>query len=363
MGTVVGMGGNGDAGPGGEIRVGLLGYGLAGSAFHAPLIDATPGMRLTAIVTANAERASSAHARYPGVRIVPSADEVLVPGVVDLVVVATPNDSHVPLATRALEAGLDVVVDKPIAPTAAQARELQELADARGRMITVYQNRRWDSDFLTLQALMDAGRLGEVRRFESRFESWSPVAKGGWRESGDPALAGGLLNDLGAHLIDQAVCLFGPVASVYAEIDVRRAGVAADDDVFVALHHTGGVRSHLWMSKVASQLGPRMRVLGSDAAFLAQGLDPQEDALRSGRSPASPDWGRYPDGRGGHLFQGEHVEGVDLVPGNYPAFYVGVEQAIRTRSAPPVPVADAAYVLDLIAAARHSASKQAVVSP
>ena len=285
------------------------------------------------------------------------------PGVVDLVVVATPNDSHVPLATRALEAGLDVVVDKPIAPTAAQARELQELADARGRMITVYQNRRWDTDFLTLRALIDAGRLGEVRRFESRFESWSPQAKGGWRESGDPALAGGLLNDLGAHLIDQAVCLFGPVASVYAEIDVRRAGVAADDDVFVALHHTGGVRSHLWMSKVASQLGPRMRVLGSDAAFLAAGLDPQEEALRSGRSPASPDWGRHPDGRVGHLFQGEHVEGVDLVPGNYPAFYVGVEQAIRTRSAPPVPVADAAYVLDLIAAARHSASKQAVVSP
>ena len=275
---------------------------------------------------------------------------------------ATPNDSHVPLATRALEAGLDVVVDKPVAPTAAQARDLQVLADARGRIIAVYQNRRWDTDFLTLRALIDAGRLGEVRRFESRFESWSPQAKGGWRESGDPALAGGLLNDLGAHLIDQAVCLFGPVAGVYAEVDVRRAGVAADDDVFVALHHTSGVRSHLWMSKVASQLGPRMRVLGSEAAFLADGLDPQEEALRSGGDPRSAVWGRHPDGRSARLSRGDQVETVELVPGNYPAFYTAVEHAVRTRSAPPVAVTEAAYVLDVIAAARQSADVGAVIS-
>ncbi len=261
------------------IRVGLLGYGLAGAAFHAPLIATTHGLRLATIVTANPERAAAARARYPGVEVVASADEVLAPGAVDLVVVATPNDTHVPLATRALEAGCDVVVDKPVAPTAAAARALQALADEAGRIVTVYQNRRWDTDYLTLRSVLASSGLGEVRRFESRFEGWSPTAKGGWRESGDPALAGGLLYDLGAHLIDQAVQLFGPVAAVYAEADVRRAGVGAVDDVFVALRHAQGTRSHLWMSKVAGHQGPRLRVLGSEAAFVAYGLDPQETAL------------------------------------------------------------------------------------
>lgn len=347
---------------GGEIRVVLLGYGLAGAAFHAPLIAATPGMMLSGIVTANPDRAAAARSRYPGARVIPTVDEVFVPGAADLVVVATPNATHVPLATRALHAGLDVVVDKPIAPTADEARRLQDLADSLRRMITVYQNRRWDTDFLTLQSLLDAGSLGTVRRFESRFETWSPHAKGGWRESGDPEQAGGLLYDLGAHLLDQAVCLFGPVGDVYAEVDVRRAGVAADDDVFIALRHTGGVRSHLWLSKVAAQLGPRMRVLGSRGAFVAHRLDPQEAALRAGRTPGGPRWGLHPEVDAFQLSHGEAVEPVEPVPGDYGAFYRGVEHAVRTGTGPPVPVAQAAYVLDVIAAARDSARTHTVVA-
>lgn len=347
-----------------EIRVGVLGYGLAGSAFHAPLVATTPGLALTAVVTANPERAAAARDRYPGVRIWSSAEDLLASGDVDLVVVATPNDSHVPLARRALEAGCDVVVDKPVAPTSAEALALQEVADARGRVLTVYQNRRWDNDVLTLRAVLEQGRLGEVRRFESRFEGWSPQAKGGWRESGDPALAGGLLYDLGAHLIDQAVQLFGPVAAVYAEADVRRPGVGAVDDVFVALRHsgTGSVRSHLWMSKVAAHQGPRLRVLGSEAAFVAYGLDPQESALRAGGTPAGDSgWGLHPDGRTASVWRGSQEEPVPFVAGAYGAFYVGVERAVRERVAPPVAVAEAAYVLDVIAAAHRSATQGSVV--
>lgn len=345
----------------GDVRVGLLGYGLAGAAFHAPLLATTPGLALTAIVTGNPERAEAARTRYPGVRVAASAEEVLTRDVADLVVVATPNATHVPLASQALEAGLDVVVDKPVAPTAAQARALGTLAAERGRLLTVYQNRRWDTDLLTLRGVLAAGTIGEVRRFESRFEGWSPTAKGGWRESADPAQAGGLLYDLGAHLVDQAVQLFGPVARVYAEADVRRAGVGAVDDVFVALHHAAGVRSHLWMSKVAGQLGPRFRVLGADGAFVAHGLDPQEAALRAGDVPGSSGWGLPPDGRHAAIVRGEASTDVPLVPGDYGAFYRAVAAAVRTGTTPPVAVEEAAYVLDVLEAAAVSARDGDVV--
>lgn len=343
-----------------EIRVGVLGYGLAGSAFHAPFIATTPGLRLSAIVTGNPERAAAAAERYPDAGVVGSAEDILDPTMVDLVVVATPNDSHVPLAARALESGLDVVVDKPLAPTAAQARRLGALAEDRGRLLTVYQNRRWDGDFRTARALIDDGTLGVVRRFESRFEGWSPKAKGGWRESGDPALAGGLLYDLGAHLVDQAVTLFGPVATVYAELDIRREGVTAEDDAFVALHHESGVRSHLWMSKVASHLGPRLRVLGSKAAFVTHGLDGQEAMLRAGRAPDGADWAVDAEGPHAELTRGTESEPVTLEPGDYGSFYAEVERALRTGSAPPVTATEAAYVLDVLAAARRSARIRSV---
>lgn len=342
-----------------DIRVGLLGYGLAGAVFHAPFIATTPGLALTSVVTSSSERADAVRARYPGTRVDSTVDALLDAGDIDLVVVATPNDSHVPLARRALSADLDVVVDKPVAPTAEQARELQALANEVGRIVTVFQNRRWDTDYLTLRSLLDAGSLGDVRRFESRFESWSPSAKGGWRESGDPGLVGGLLFDLGAHLIDQAVQLFGPVATVYAEADVRRPGVGAVDDVFVALHHAEGVRSHLWMSKVAAQLGPRMRVLGSEAAFVVEGLDPQEPALKAGRAPGADGWG-LPE-REMHLVRGDVVTPVTPVAGAYHAYYALVEESVRARSTPPVAVAEAAYVLDVIAAAQASLTGQEVV--
>ena len=342
------------------IRLGLLGFGLAGAAFHAPLIAATPGMELAAIVTSNAERAQQARDRYPGVQIVPSAERLWEQAdALDLIVLATPNRTHVPLTLAAFDAGLAVVVDKPFAPSADEGRRLIDEAERRGLLLTVFHNRRWDGDFLTLQRLLREDALGDVLRFESRFEMWRPVPKPGWRQQADPEEAGGLLFDLGAHLIDQALVLFGPVETVYAEIDTRRGAV--DDDVFVALTHASGVRSHLWMSALAADLGPRMRVLGRRAAYTKYGLDVQEGRMRAGTSPDQLGFGAEPEEQWGYV-RSDEVSSITTEPGDYLAFYAGVRDALRTGSPPPVDPEDAVRGLDIIEAARRSSASQRVVT-
>ncbi|WP_069172930.1 Gfo/Idh/MocA family oxidoreductase [Streptomyces griseus] len=344
------------------LRVGLVGYGLAGSVFHAPLISATEGLVLDTVVTSDEERQAQARAEFPGVRLAGSSGELLArAGELDLVVVASPNRTHVPIARAALEAGLPVVVDKPLAGTAAEARELAALAGERGLLLSVFQNRRWDNDFLTLAGLIEDGELGAVQRFESRFERWRPQLKGGWRESGDPLDIGGLLYDLGSHIVDQALTLFGPAVRVYAESDVRRPGAAADDDTFLAITHAGGVRSHLYASATTAQLGPRFRVLGSKAGYVKYGLDPQEAALREGARPvAGRPWGEEPEELWGRLGAGESPltgggEPVRTVPGDYPAYYAAVAAALRGTGANPVTALQAATTLDVLEAARRSA--------
>lgn len=338
------------------IRVALIGYGLGGRYFHAPLISVTPGLELSAVVTSDAERGRAALDEYPGVRIVQSADALLAHGDdVDLVVISTPNRTHVPLALAAIAAGKAVVVDKPMAPTAADARRLIEEATRRGVLLTVYQNRRWDGDFLTVRRLIADGALGDVHRFESRFERWRPAPKGGWRERVDPAEAGGLLYDIGSHLIDQALLLFGGVTGVHAELDRRRAGAAVDDDVFVALTHASGVRSHLWASVVSGQSAARFRVLGSKATYTKHGLDVQEDALRSGGRPGGAEWGAEPRERWGRLGAGDDYMTVPTERGAYQEFYAGVVRAMRSGGPPPVDPRDAVASLEIIERARQVA--------
>ncbi|MFJ9829464.1 Gfo/Idh/MocA family oxidoreductase [Streptomyces sp. NPDC101160] len=344
------------------LRVGLVGYGLAGSVFHAPLIAASPDLVLDTVTTGNPERAARARAEHPGVRVAASAEELLArPDELDLVVVASPNKTHVPVATAALRAGLPVVVDKPLAATAAEARALAALADERGLLLSVFQNRRWDNDFRTLQALLADGALGEVQRFESRFERWRPQPKGGWRESGAPEEIGGLLYDLGSHVVDQALVLFGPAVRVYAESDVRRPGAEADDDTFIAITHFGGVHSHLWVSATTAQLGPRFRVLGRKAGYVKYGLDPQEAALREGLRPEpGAAWGIESEELWGRLGAGESpLTGggtpVETRPGAYPAFYAAVAAALRGTGPNPVTAYEAAAALDVLEAARKSA--------
>ncbi|MEU6606915.1 Gfo/Idh/MocA family oxidoreductase [Streptomyces shenzhenensis] len=343
-----------------SLRVGLIGYGLAGSVFHAPLIAATEGLTLDTVVTANPERQEQARTEFPDVRLAARPDELFGrAGELDLIVIASPNKTHVPLAIAALEAGLPVVVDKPLAGTAAEARELAALAERRGLLLSVFQNRRWDNDFLTLRKLLTEGALGDVWRFESRFERWRPQLKGGWRESGDPTEIGGLLYDLGSHVVDQALVLFGPATRVYAESDIRRPGAETDDDTFIAITHAGGVRSHLYASATAAQLGPRFRVLGSRAGYVKHGLDPQEAALREGRRPGSG-WGAEPESLWGRLGSGESpLTGggtpVPTLPGDYPAYYAAVADAVTGAGPNPVTASAAADTLDVLEAARRSA--------
>jgi len=344
-------------------RVALIGFGAAGSFFHAPFIASTPGLLLTTIVTRDPARAAQARAEYPGVVIRERpADVWAASAEVDLVVVAAPNSAHVSLATEAVQAGLPVVVDKPIAVTSAEARRLVALARERNVMLTVFQNRRYDGDFQTLRRLIADGTLGEPVRFESRFERWRLVPKPGWRESGAPEEGGGLLMDLGSHLIDQALQLFGPVASLYCELDRRRPGVSVDDDAFVALTHASGVRSHLWMSVLASQLGPRFRLLGRKASYVKFGLDMQEDALRAGLRPEGATWGQEPAERWGVVGAGDDVRPVETVQGHYGRFYAGVADALRGAGAMPVDPEDSCRVLEIIEAARRSAQERTVIS-
>ncbi|WP_309113565.1 Gfo/Idh/MocA family oxidoreductase [Saccharothrix sp.] len=335
------------------LRTGLLGYGIAGRVFHAPLIAATPGLDLAAVVTTDQTRRTDVLTRYPATAVVPTVEELFALEL-DLIVVATPNRTHVPLALAAIEAGLPVVVDKPLAGSVADARRVLKAAEYRDVPLTVFQNRRWDSDFLTLRSVLPS--LGEVTRFESRFERWVPEVWDNWREFGAPDEAGGLLYDLGAHLVDQALQLFGPVRSVYCELDRRRPGVEVDDDVFVALTHASGVRSHLWASAVAAQPGPRLRALGSRGTFVSEGLDGQEDALAAGRP--------FDDlSTSATLTLGTSTASVPGVPGAYLEFYRLLVAALTEGGPLPVDPESAVAALEVIEAAFTSARTGQVVTP
>jgi scyllo-inositol 2-dehydrogenase (NADP+) len=342
------------------VKVALVGYGLAGRVFHAPLVSGTQGLELSIVVTGNPGRQDQVRADHPEAEVLGSAEDLFArPDSFDLLVVAATNDVHAPLGMAAIDLGKAVVVDKPLAMTAADARELVVAANAAHVPLTVFHNRRWDSDQLTLRRLIADGSLGDVLRYESRFERWRPQPRpDSWRETLPAAQGGGLLLDLGSHLIDQALFLFGPAERVYAEVDARRG--VSDDDVFVAIEHSGGVRSHLWAGALSAAPGPRLRVLGSAGAYVVDGLDGQEDALRAvGELPE----GGLPVPRGseGRLVRGDEAEPVHSEPGRWDLFYPAVAATVRGEGAVPVDPDDAVHALELIEAARQSATYHRVV--
>ena len=349
-----------------ERAVGIIGYGLAGRVFHAPLIAATPGLRVAAIVTSNAERRQQARSDHPDAALLDSPQDLWARAAeLDAVAVATANDSHAPLANQAIDHGLAVVVDKPLALSSHEAGELIAHARERGVLLTVFQNRRWDSDQLTLSKLSGDGSLGTILRYESRFERWRPEAHPEvWREARTPDEGGGLLLDLGSHLVDQALQHFGAVQTVYAEIANRR-GTPADDDTFLALTHRSGTISHLHASALAAAPGPRLRVLGTEAALIVRELDSQEDRLRAGQRPdTTDDWGTEPEHTRPRLIAGEHS--VPLTPerGAWQTFYARFEQALTTGHAADLPVDpdDALQVLRVLEAARMSAAERRLIT-
>jgi scyllo-inositol 2-dehydrogenase (NADP+) len=335
---------------GAPIRTAVVGFGISGRVFHAPLIEANSSFSLDVIVTADPERAAAAAARYPKSRIVPTPEAMFaLVADLDLVVLGTPPVTHFDLAARALAQGLHVVVDKPFVTASSHGEELIAKAADAGVQLTVFQNRRWDADFLTLKELLDAGALGEVRSFESRFEWWRPEGFGNWRDSATTSEGGGILHDLGAHLIDQAVQLFGPVARSYGETAHHAPEPeAAETEAFVSLLHESGVRTRLWMNGMAAQAGPRFHVLGSKAGYTKWGLDSQEAALDAGMPPSDPAYGLEPQESWGILGVDGQSAAVPAERGAYPQFYRLLAEALLNGAPLPVEPGDAVEVLKVI---------------
>ncbi|SEL07465.1 oxidoreductase [Halomonas daqiaonensis] len=329
------------------LNVGLLGYGMAGRTFHAPLIQAAPGLELSAVVSSNAERVQ---ADYPEVEVLPKAALLLARRDIDLVVIATPNDTHFPLAKAALAAGKHVVVDTPLGVSASEARLLKAQADGAERLLSVFHNRRWDSDFLTLKALLDDGTLGRVVTLESRFDRFRPGVTDRWRDHHKPG--GGIWYDLGPHLLDQALQLFGMPKVIMLELATSREGAEVDDD-FLALLEYDHLRVSLQASSLVAEPTPRFRVHGTRGSFVKYGLDPQEDWLKAGQAPSSG-WGLDTTPGKLTLDEGEGdtvamtVREAPVMPGDYPAFYAGIALALLEGASPPVTSESALEVMTLL---------------
>ena len=338
------------------VRVGLAGYGLGGRYFHAPLIASAANCEFLGVVTTSRERQELVAAEL-GRPAFASLAELAGAGA-EAVAISTPAATHVALTQQALRLGLAVVCDKPFALDAESARTTVQLAEQLEVPLSGYQNRRWDSDFLTLRQLLDQGALGTLTAFESRFERFRPRAS-------PPAAGGGTLLDFGSHLADQALVLAGPVSGVYAEMHYRADAAGLDDDVFVALTHESGVRSHLWGSWRQGAPGPRIRAAGTAGAYVIQDVDGQEAQLRSGASPASSGghWGAEPPEHWGHLLRGDAGDPVPSVPGAWNLFYPAFAAAVRGTGPVPVDPWDAVATAAVLDAARTSARTAEVVRP
>jgi predicted dehydrogenase len=336
------------------VRIGLVGYGFGGRYFHAPLISAAAECDFLGVVTTSAERRALVAADHPAVAAFDSLEALAAAGA-EAVSISTPADTHSSLTDRAIELGLSVVCDKPFSLDPVAARRTVALASARGVVLSPYQNRRWDSDFLTVRALTEDGTLGEVRRFESRFERYAP-------ERGPGAAGGGTLLDFGAHLVDQALSLLGPVDLVHAESRIRDTGL--DDDVFVALRHTNGALSHLWGSWSQHAPGPRFRVTGSRASLVITTGDTQEEVLVAGGTPATTGtWGREAASELDRVFTASSSRAITLVPGAWDTYYPTFARAARGEGEPPVDPRDAVATAEVLEAARISAASGTSVRP
>ena len=333
--------------------VGLAGFGSAGRGIHAPLLQQA-GMTVAAVATADPLRAEQVRKDVPGARVVAGLDALLAVDGLDLIVLATPSGIHAGQARQCIDAGIAVVVDKPLATDAPQAFGVVEAARAAGVAITVFQNRRFDAEHVAARETVRSGRLGEVFRHEFRWERWRPTPKDRWRENASAADGGGILLDLHSHMIDAAVDLFGPIDTVYAEVAARTT--MAEDDAFLACRHTSGVVSHLGATSVSAAPGPRVRILGRRGAFL---LNQFEDD----GADIYPDLAHADAGQCGWIYAGEQRTPVTRPPAGQVDFYRQVRRALATQdpqAAMPVDPYDAVHTLAVIDAARASAAQGTV---
>ncbi|WP_068076573.1 oxidoreductase [Novosphingobium lentum] len=330
-------------------RVALIGFGLAGKAFHAPLIASTDGLALAAVVTS---RRAEVMAEYPAAQVSPDLDAVLADPAIALVVLASPDHLHAPQALAALDAGKHVVIDKPFAPTLAEARAIAVRAAERGLLLSIFHNRRWDADFLTLRRLIAAGELGEVIELESRFDRFRPDIGERWKDR----RAGGVWQDIGPHLIDQALQLFGRPEAISADLAMLKPGGSANDYAQAVLRYPGR-RLTLHIAQTVPDHALRLAVHGTTASFVKHGLDPQEDQSRAGMRPTDPAWGVDPSP--GRLTRSDgSVAIVPLERGDYGAFYRGMARALSGGGELPVGVDDALAVMEVLEAGIASSTQR-----
>ncbi|CAA9523913.1 MAG: Uncharacterized oxidoreductase YdgJ [uncultured Sphingomonadaceae bacterium] len=331
-----------------KVRVGLIGYGMAGAVFHAPLISAVDRLELAMVATSRLKEAAKA-----GLRATADPQALIADPAIDLAVIATPNDSHFPLARAALLAGRHVVVDKPFVVTSGEADALIALSREAGRLLSVFHNRRWDGDYLTVRELVGEGRLGDILLYQAHWDRFRPSIKQGWREV--PAEGAGLLNDLGPHLIDQALQLFGLPEAVTGDVVAQRRQAEVDDYFEVVLHY-GAMRAILSASTMVAAPRPRFAVHGSEGSFVKFGLDPQEAMLKSGKGPRIAGFGQDDPGSYGTLTRADGTsERIPTLSGRYVDYYEAMADAILDGAAVPVDPVDASAGLRIIELARQSA--------
>jgi scyllo-inositol 2-dehydrogenase (NADP+) len=322
------------------IRVGLVGFGMAGRVFHAPLISSVDGLELAAVVERSSNHAAE---RYPGIITYRSLDELLADSSIKLVVVATPNATHFDVALRALEAAKNVVVDKPASVTSSEIAQLMELAGGIGLKFIPFHNRRWDSDFRTIQKVLDEKELGQLVHLESTFDRWRPgLSSRVWKEEPEQ---GGLLLDIGTHLVDQALTLFGVPGSVSADVRRERDGGGANDSFAIRLHYYTGFSVSLGSNLLSTLARPRFHLRGTKGNYWKWGLDPQEEALNKVSRIDAQNWGKEAEADWGTISIGADQEiethKVESLAGDYRLFYRGVRDALTGDAKPPVEPIDA----------------------
>jgi scyllo-inositol 2-dehydrogenase (NADP+) len=341
------------------INVAICSYGMSGKVFHGPLLEAHPGFRITKILERNRNDSARRHASTVIVR---DYDEILEDPEVELVVVNTPDHLHYEMAGMALRSGKHVVVEKPVCLRSEQARELNILARDQGVAITVFHNRRWDGDFLTVTEVLKTGKLGRLVAFESHFDRYRKTIADSWKDRSNGT---GTLYNLGSHLVDQALLLFGFPRQLFCDVRQLRDGARTDDsfDLFLLYNN---VKCLLRSSYLVREPGPRFTLHGTEGSFLVWGTDPQEEALKSGQIPGSPGWGADPSSCRGIIntgFQKEHLQGdYPLLPGNYQAFYDNLQEVIRNGKPPEVTLLQAERVIRIIEAAYRSGRENRVVT-
>jgi predicted dehydrogenase len=345
------------------IRTGLASFGMSGKVFHGPLLEAHPGFQLKKAVERSTRMAATI---YPKIEVVSSFDELLQDTEIDLVVVNTPDYLHYPMAEQALKAGKHVVVEKPFTFRYEEAQALIRLAQQEKKILSVFHNRRWDSDFLTVQQVVKSGCLGQLVEYEAHYDRFrNYIESNTWKEGTRPGAPGsGILYNLGSHLIDQALVLFGAPQAVTADIRTQRPGGQIPDSYELILDY-GHLKVTLKSGMLVRELGPRYQLYGTEGSFTKYGIDPQEEVLKAGGIPGSPGWGVEAEADWGLLntqIHGLHFRGkIESLPGNYLRFYDGVHEAIASGTTPKVSAEEAAMVIRVIEAAMESNERKQTV--